>query len=83
MIQSIPADADPFGSGDLGMTYTGRTRRRWFFFTQYEYEFRAWTGGRWQTPYNSDKWPLALAWTYSRPEWRNSVGLIDRMHGRA
>ncbi len=50
------------------MRYTGRTRRAWFFFTQYEYEFRGWVGGKWQTPYNSDQWPLCRAWTYTPPE---------------
>lgn len=49
------------------MRYTGRTRRRWFFFTQYEYEFHGYTGAKWQAPGNSDKWPLCRSWTYARP----------------
>ena len=62
-------------------TYTGRTRRRWLLFTQYEYQFRGYLGGRWQTPFNSDKWPICYAWTYTPPIWRNTVGLIDRLLG--
>lgn len=49
------------------MRYTGRTRRRWFFFTQYEYEFRGYVGARWQHPGNSEKWPLCKSWTYVAP----------------
>jgi hypothetical protein len=49
------------------MTYTGRTRRRWFFFTQHEYVFRGFVGGKWQNPWNTDRWPLCVGWTYARP----------------
>lgn len=70
------------GEKALAMSYMGRTRRRWFFFTQYEYQFHGYVGGRWQTPHNSDKWPICRAWTYRRPGWKNTVGFIDRVLGR-
>lgn len=62
------------------MTYTGRTRRRWLLFTQYEYSFHGYVG-RWQTPFNSERWPVCTAWTYKPPIWRNTVGWLDRIFG--
>lgn len=47
--------------------YTGRTRRRWLFWTQYEVMAKAWTGARWQTPWNMDRWPILPFWTYKPP----------------
>lgn len=50
---------------------TGRTRRRWLFWRQYEYEgpvYRA----RWQTPYNIEKWPRARYWLYAKPSAQES-----------
>jgi hypothetical protein len=61
------------------MGYTGKTRRRWFLFTQYEYEFHGYVGARWQTPFNSDRWPICRAWTYAAPNKRNSVGFLHKL----
>lgn len=47
--------------------YTGRTRRRWLFWTQYEFMAKAWTGARWQNPWNMDRWPILPFWTYKPP----------------
>lgn len=57
--------------------YTGRTRRRWLLFTQYEYEGPV-LMGRSQTPYNTEQWPRARWWSYRVPArlWINTVGLI-------
>lgn len=58
------------------MNYTGRTRRRWLFFTQYEYRSAYYRRGC--TPSNTDKWPQGLFWTYDGPHV-NSVGLLDKV----
>lgn len=45
---------------------TGRTRRRWFFLTQYEYEGPVYVT-RWQTPFNMERWPREKYWSYTPP----------------
>lgn len=45
---------------------TGNTRKRWLFWTQYEYEGPFYCGG-WQTPYNIDEWPRGRWWSYQAP----------------
>jgi hypothetical protein len=46
--------------------WTGRTRRRWLFWTQWEYEGPVFVG-RWQTPFNVKKWPRRRYWLYQSP----------------
>lgn len=69
--------AEPAPEVKLG--FTGRTRRRWFLFTQYEYAHRCFVGGKWQNPWNVDKWPVGYFWEYKIPAelHKNSVGLIE------
>ncbi len=46
--------------------WTGRTRKRWFFWTQYEYEGPVYVD-RWQTPFNIEQWPRATYWISTPP----------------
>lgn len=45
---------------------TGKARRRWLFWKQYEYEGPYYCA-RWQTPFNVDRWPRKKYWSYHRP----------------
>ncbi|QNQ62212.1 hypothetical protein IB024_00130 [Brucella sp. 6810] len=45
---------------------TGRTRRRWFFLMQYEYEGPVYVA-RWQTPFNMERWPRRKYWSCRKP----------------
>ena len=45
---------------------TGRTRRRWLFLTQYEYEGPVYVE-QWQTPFNMERWPRERYWSYTAP----------------
>lgn len=45
---------------------TGKTRRRWLFWIQYEYE-GPYYYARWQTPFNVDRWPRKRYWRYDEP----------------
>ncbi|CDZ43218.1 Hypothetical protein NGAL_HAMBI1146_59910 [Neorhizobium galegae bv. officinalis] len=45
---------------------TGRQRRRWLFWTQYEVEGPVYRE-RWQTPFNIEHWPRGRYWSYRRP----------------
>ena len=70
-------------TGEQKLGFTGRTRRRWLLFTQYEYLNRCYIR-RQCTPFNMDKWPIQTFWRYEKPDElrKNSVGLIDWLISR-